>query len=74
MDLGVKEKFDELRDKIAALQGAVNELKETGINDDVLYLLIQKSSPGRIPMDHIRLLIEGIGSLEEYVFGEADNG
>ena len=70
--------LDELRPQIAAIQKGVDQLRKTGVREQVLLLLIQRASPmigvpPRYPaIGAIKAVLEGMASLEEYVFGEDD--
>ena len=39
----IERKIDEFRDKIWAIQKAIQQIKRTGISEDILYMIIQKS-------------------------------
>lgn len=66
--------LNEFKNRIIALEKATQEIFESGIRPDVLYLLIQKASgthKGKsISIYHIKKILSGIENLQAYVFGE----
>lgn len=74
----IKKSVDEVKDKVQAIEQAVSELRETGLNDKVIYTLIQKSSQkytqlqnNSIKLDDVRAIVCGIERLSEYMFKKA---
>ena len=68
-------KIEETKDKVEALQKGVEELKQTGIKENVLFNLIKMSSQKHcsssnhpLTIGDVRAIIKGIQSLKEYMF------
>ena len=63
-----------LEKQVANINKAVQDLRETGIREEVIFLLIQKSAGNvkfkPVPIKLVKAVVEGIESLEEYVFGD----
>lgn len=71
--------MEELKSKIYSIQKAVAGLRKTGIDEKVLFKMIQDSAkkhyhptygykPTAITIKVVRAVIEGIEGLEEFVF------
>jgi hypothetical protein len=63
----------ELKKQVAALQQSVQSLKKLGLNEDVLIYIIQQSAKKYhigtpISAKLIRYILQGIETLEEYLF------
>jgi len=82
-----KKEFDisleTLHTQISALQKGLNLLRKTGINDDLLYIALQRCAQRHysdrynktISIKIIRAVVSGIGDLGEYIFpSEEENG
>ena len=69
-------KWEEVKDKIQAVQKGVAFLKQSGINEKVLYWLIQKNSErfrnnrygNPLKIGDVKAIIRGIETFEDYVF------
>jgi len=76
----LEKKVDEFRGKITAIQKAIRQIKRTGIEESVLYLIIQRSSQrfqksrytNPISVGDIKAVIAGIENLQEYMFVELE--
>lgn len=64
---------EELRDQVRRIAGGVSMLRDTGITDRALLLLIQhamKTDAGkRLNTRTISRVLDGLNNLEEFVFG-----
>lgn len=71
-----KDKLSELKQKTEALTEAFKSLKQTGINEDVLYFALQKcaqkynTSYQPISIKDVRAICKGIEDIAEYLFPE----
>ena len=70
-----KDAVGNFKDKIHAIQKGVCELRDTGIKDSVLYLLIQRNSQrftnirnNQISIDDVKAIMRGIATLPDYIF------
>jgi len=76
----LEKKVDEFRGKITAIQKAIRQIKRTGIEESILYLIIQRSSQrfqksrytSPISVGDIKAVIAGIENLQEYMFVELE--
>jgi len=75
-----KHALDELKTQIDAIQHGVRLIRESGISEKALFLLIQRAAPSfggynkRKPsIGMIRSVIEGMDALKEYVFPEEED-
>lgn len=64
-----------LEAQIQALSKAVESLKKTGLNEDVLIFIIQQSakrfhSGTPISAKYVRFILQGIGNVDKYLFPE----
>lgn len=62
-----------LESQTRAISRAVEDLKKTGINEDVLVFIIQQSakrfhSGTPISAKYIRFILSGIGNVDKYLF------
>ena len=72
----LEKRIGEFRDKIAAIQKSIGQIKRTGINENILYLIIQRSSQRFITsgqmhpvtIGDVKAIIAGIEDLPEYMF------
>ena len=70
------ESMEDVKGKIKAVQAGVKALQETGINDDVLYYMIQKASPSigkgvhkaPVTIKSIKAIVQGLDRLYEVTF------
>lgn len=68
------EKLQDMGEKVVAIQKAVRDLRETGIREDILIVIIQgaagnvKGKP--VPVSFIKATLNGLDTLEDYVFGK----
>lgn len=75
------EGVDKLKDRIAAIQSGVAELRKTGIRESVLCLLLARASQkylknrysNPISTGDVRAILSGIETFREYVFGRDGN-
>ena len=65
--------LDKLRHEVAAVSDAVQNLKASGIDEDVLAMLIQYAAPHRINRESVKNVLEGIEALESRVFPNEDD-
>ena len=75
--------IEDLRTEVEAISASVTKLRNGGITDDALEVLIQHASPsistsgrrsqGKPTLTMIRAVMDGMESLEEYVFGGDDD-
>ena len=72
-------RVEEFRDKISAIQKSIRQIKRTGINENVLYLIIQRSSQRFlntrytkpfINISDVKAVIAGVEDLSNYMFAE----
>lgn len=69
-----KDKIKDLGLKAEALQKAVKELKETGINENLLYHAIQCASQkyapayNKIGVGEVKAICKGIEGIKDYLF------
>jgi hypothetical protein len=78
-----KEKFiesmEDVKDRIREVQDGVRALKATGISDEMLYHMIQKSSPNvgpkrtPVPIKIIKGIVQGLDRLYEVTFPDDGN-
>ena len=69
--------IEDLQKKISAIQKSVEKIRNTGISDKALCVLIQHSAPplprgAKLTQKMIMSVIKGMESLEEYVFPTND--
>jgi len=76
-----KHPLDELKTQIDAIQHGVRLIRESGISDHALYLLIQRAAPAvgrrytkaKPSISMIKAVLAGMDRLKEYVFPEEDD-
>lgn len=77
----LEQKVEEFRSKITAIQKSVQQIKKTGMNENILYLIIQRSSQRfcsnryskPLSINDIKAIIAGIEDLPNYMFPPEDN-
>lgn len=75
--------IEDLKTEVEAISASVTKLRNSGITDDALLVLIQHASPsisvgsrrsqGKPTLTMIRAVMDGMEDLETYVFGEEDD-
>jgi len=75
-----KHPMDELKVQLESIQDGVRMIRESGISDDALFLLIQRASPSygyrpakKVSIRMIKAVIAGMDALKEYVFPEDED-
>lgn len=72
---------EELKSVVESIQAGVRKIRDTGLNDKVLYLLIQNAAPTvpgakvskrKLRLQEIEATLDGIDNLAEYMFGEEE--
>jgi hypothetical protein len=72
-------KLDELKSVVKSIQAGVRKIRDTGLNEEVLLLLIQHASPTvtghkvprrKVKQQEVRAVLEGLDNLADYMFGE----
>ena len=76
-----KDFLDEFKQQIESIQEGVRLIRESGISDAALYVLIQRASPSfggynkkKPSVGMIKSVMAGMDALKEYVFPEEDDG
>ena len=64
----VTQVITDLRKTVRNIKSAVESVKASGISDDAIYTLIRRACKPAPSIKMIRIVCEGIRSLEEYVF------
>lgn len=70
--------IENLTGKVSLIQKAVEEIKKTGLNEDILFFAIQRSAQKfnkkytPVSIADIRAIVSGINALESYMFPEED--
>jgi len=75
-----KHPLDEFKSQIEAIQDGVQRIRDSGISDDALYVLIQRAAPTfggqtkkKPSISMIRAVMAGMDRLKEYVFPDEDD-
>ena len=75
------EPLAEFKQQIESVQEGVRLIRESGISDEALFLLIQRASPSygvrparKVSIRMIRAVIEGMDALKDFVFPEEEDG
>ena len=71
-----EKELEDLKSQIKAIQEGIRKLRKTGMNINLIYLMIQKASPhvgGRykytpVSVKVIKAVLDGIEGLYDYVF------
>lgn len=72
-------RIDDLRNVVESIQAGVRKIRDTGLNDQVLYLLIQHAAPTvpgnrvsrrKVKLNEIEAVLDGLDNLATYMFGE----
>lgn len=76
-----KEPLAEFKQQIESIQTGVQLIRESGISDVALYVLIQRASPTfgsynkkKPSIGMIKAVMSGMDGLKDYVFPEEDDG
>lgn len=76
MKTELEERIEEFRNKISTIQKSIRQIKRTGISENILVLIIQRSSQRFLthryskPLNigDVKAIIAGIEDLEDYIF------
>ena len=69
--------LEELRDVVEAISRNVEELRETGISERALLMLIRSASPSygagkQVTQSQVQAVLDGMEALAEFVFPQGD--
>jgi len=66
--IDLTETVRQIEKSVETITSAMKRLKKTGINNEVLVLLIQAAAPGRLSKKSIEDTLKGMKNLEKFVF------